>query len=282
MYYHNLCLSLLTLSFLLLATPNAYSGQYSLFNPVPQEKMKSMTTERPSKADSSYTIDAGHFQVETSLYSLQKNKDADGRSRSESVFSTTHLRLGISELSEIQMIVNPIIWQKTIDYAHVSTQHTAGFGDVTLRYKYNVMGNGATESSLAVIPFVKLPTNSNGLSNNAVEGGVSVPFDWNLKHGFSFNYTIQAMVLKRADKDSMSEVFANMFVLSKQLNDKFSGYVEYFAQQIPGDNNHVQQTMDFGIVYQVNKNFSLDSALNFGLSNRSNDVELLVGGAYRF
>lgn len=270
------------LSLLFLTPFKAYSGQYSLFNPVPKDKMKAMSTERPSKSDSSYTIDAGHFQVETSLYSLQKSKNADGRSRSESVFSNTHLRLGVTESSEVQAIITPIVWQENVNYSDFSTSRAAGFGDVTLRYKYNLMGNGSGDASLAVIPFVKIPTNSNSLYNSSVEGGVSVPFDLNLSNGFAFNYTIQGMNLRRADKDNTAMVFANMFVLSKQCTDKISSYVEYFAQQIPGDEEEIEQTMDFGVVYQVSENVTLDSAVNFGLSNRSNDVEVLFGGAYRF
>src|SRR5580692_5910229 len=42
-------------------------NQYWLLNPVPAEQMRSFNTDRPTKANVPYTVDAGHFQYETDL-----------------------------------------------------------------------------------------------------------------------------------------------------------------------------------------------------------------------
>jgi hypothetical protein len=47
------------------AKPN--KNQYWLLNPVPAEQMRSFNTDRPTKANVPYTVDAGHFQYETDL-----------------------------------------------------------------------------------------------------------------------------------------------------------------------------------------------------------------------
>jgi hypothetical protein len=41
--------------------------QYWLLNPVPPDQMRSFSTDRPTKSNVPYTIDAGHFQYETDL-----------------------------------------------------------------------------------------------------------------------------------------------------------------------------------------------------------------------
>lgn len=265
-----------------LITAEAYCGQYSLFNPVPKNEMRDMTTERPSKADSSYTIDSGHMQIESSLYYLQKNKNAQGRVSNESVLHSTTFRLGVNQSTEVQLIISPVTWRENVDYSDDVRTNQTGFGDSVVRVKYNMMGNDGGDASLAVIPFVKIPTNSNGLSNSAFEGGVSVPFDLALQNGYSFNYTVQAMALRRSDVNRIEPIFANMFVLGKSFNEKVSGYVEYFAQQITDDADESTQSLDFGVVYALTKDITVDGAVNFGLSNRSDDVEILFGGAYRF
>jgi hypothetical protein len=36
-------------------------SQYTLFDPVPDQLMRNFNTDRPPKANSPYTVDAGHF-----------------------------------------------------------------------------------------------------------------------------------------------------------------------------------------------------------------------------
>ena len=40
-------------------------NQYWLLNPVPPDQMRSFSTDRPTKSNVPYTVDAGHFQYET-------------------------------------------------------------------------------------------------------------------------------------------------------------------------------------------------------------------------
>jgi len=48
-------------------TVNPDKSDYSLFDPTPDNQMRSFSTDRPPKANSPYTVDAGHFQYETDL-----------------------------------------------------------------------------------------------------------------------------------------------------------------------------------------------------------------------
>src|SRR5271170_5612690 len=47
--------------------PPPDKSQYTLFNPVPDDLMRSFSTDRPTKSDTPYTVDAGHFQYEADL-----------------------------------------------------------------------------------------------------------------------------------------------------------------------------------------------------------------------
>ena len=42
-------------------------NQYWLLNPVPIDQMRSFSTDRPTKSNVPYTVDAGHLQYETDL-----------------------------------------------------------------------------------------------------------------------------------------------------------------------------------------------------------------------
>ncbi len=42
-------------------------SDYTLFNPTPDVDLRGFSTDRPPKAKSPYTVDAGHFQYETDI-----------------------------------------------------------------------------------------------------------------------------------------------------------------------------------------------------------------------
>ena len=53
------------------ATGSARAGdkdQYTLFTPTPVDKMRAFNTDRPTKSNVPYTVDAGHFQYEGDLF----------------------------------------------------------------------------------------------------------------------------------------------------------------------------------------------------------------------
>jgi len=56
-------------------------GDYILFNPTPDADLRSFSTDRPPKANSPYTVDAGHLQYETES-SLPPSRFRRGTSRS--------------------------------------------------------------------------------------------------------------------------------------------------------------------------------------------------------
>jgi len=275
-----LCLTFSTC--LLLNLANVKAENYSIFNPVPKNKMRNISTARPSKSDYSYTIDSGHFQIETSFYAFDKTKITDSKTTNKSIFNLTALRIGITQSLEAEIITTPIIWRKRQDHLSQTTENQKGFGDTTLRLKYNLLGNDSGSFSIAAIPFLKIPTNSDNLSNDHHEGGISIPMDLALKNGYSLTYNPQVLILKNSETQNYKSVFVNIIAVGKSLTNDLSGFVEYYHSQIVENNNHFQQTLDFGLVYTLSKNITLDSSINFGLSNHSADLEIAFGGAYRF
>ncbi|MFM7083783.1 MAG: hypothetical protein ACKOW3_02090, partial [Hyphomicrobium sp.] len=64
----------------LLCTSEAYAqsaAPYSLFNPVPENKLRDFDPERPNFEAGPITVDAGHFQYEGDFffYDLQQNSN---------------------------------------------------------------------------------------------------------------------------------------------------------------------------------------------------------------
>ena len=79
---------------------------YHLFNPVPPEAMRPLVTDRPSLTEGPYTVDPGHFQIESDITTWTVDRDAEiGRSES-SKFASVNLKTGLLPSLDFHVIVD--------------------------------------------------------------------------------------------------------------------------------------------------------------------------------
>ncbi len=56
--------------------PALDKSHFNLFNPTPRELMRELSTDRPDKTESPYTVDAGRVQVELDLVTYTSDRGA--------------------------------------------------------------------------------------------------------------------------------------------------------------------------------------------------------------
>lgn len=100
--------------------------QYTPFNPTPRSFMREMSTDRPDKTESPYTVDAGHFQVETDLVGFGiDNRNANN----ERVFGINagnmNLKAGLLNNIDLQLVVENYIYEQA--HAEGVTTRKSGF-----------------------------------------------------------------------------------------------------------------------------------------------------------
>src|SRR6476619_8611242 len=72
-------------------------SQYTLFNPTPADCMREFDPDRPDITDSPFTVDAGHIQFETGLFSYALSRpDEQGIVTEEFDIADTDNRLGVT------------------------------------------------------------------------------------------------------------------------------------------------------------------------------------------
>lgn len=292
MNFSAIFLQIFIISFLLSSfyIDNSQAENYNLLNPVPRQKMRPMNTERSSKSDYVTTLDAGHFQIETNLFSATKNKECDNnncaKTSSSSWLNENNIRIGISENSDIQIINYPYTNKKITNSNPAIQRKNNGFGDTYLRYKYSFSGNKSEKFGIAITPFVKLPTNQDNLGNKNFEGGASMPWSVALDDGYAIGGMSQIFILKKtnllAGKNSLYPAFVNAFYITKNFTNKFYGFAEYYTYKANGSNNWWQNTADFGLHYFISNDFKIDSGVNIGVTNKADDLNYYSGVAYRF
>src|SRR5258705_4186687 len=130
--------------------------------------------DRPGKSSQACTVPAGHFQFESSFADWTVDKTKDERATALAV-GETGFKYGLSDRSHIDIDVAP--WVRTTSRAGEVRDHSSGFGDVQVSYKYRAT---AADSALlvAVSPFVKVPTARRAIGNGKWGSGLIVPIQY--------------------------------------------------------------------------------------------------------
>jgi hypothetical protein len=245
-------------------------------------KFRSLTTERPSKSDSIYTLNRGKFLFETSLLSKTFIDNSSQKIKAKSLFDFSTFRYGINDENEIQFITNPLIYKKYS--SSNSSQKFDGNGESFLRFKHNFLGNDSGTFGFALTPFVKIIKSSRNQLGSDLRGGLIMPFQVKIHDDLTLGGMYQLNYYKTQNIDKNSRYFAiiNAYYLSKDLTTKTSSYLEFYSLKTFVNKNFVQNYLDFGVNYLLTDNLKIDVGANFGVSKKADDLNYFSGLAYRF
>ena len=264
----------------------AASGQagYHLFNPTPADQLREMNTDRPDKTESPYTVDAGHFQIESDLVNYTHDRDTSGGdTRTEAwSFATINLKAGLLEDVDLQVVIEPHSRVRSDDRAAGMVTRQSGFGDVTVRLKQNCWGNDGGKTAFAVMPFVKFPTSQDDLGNHAVEGGIILPLAVELPRGWSMGLMTEVDWLQDDDTSGRHASFVNSITFSHDIVGALTGYAEFFSEVSAESGSRWVGTVDLGLTYALTKNIQLDTGINLGVTDAADDVNPFIGVSWRF
>lgn len=259
-------------------------SHYHLFNPTPRNLMREMSTDRPDKTESAYTVDAGHFQVEMDVlsYSYDRDNGLPGDTRVESVaIAPMNLKVGLCNRADLQMVIEPYASVRTHVRATGQVETQRGFGDITLRLKASMWGNDGGRTALALMPFVKLPTNQDDLGNNSVEGGLIAPFAMDLGAGWGMAMMTEVDVA-RGDRGGHNPEFINSITFGRNIVGDLDGYVEFFSSVSTEEDSEWVGTFDMGLTYGLTDDIQLDAGVNIGVTRSADDWNPFLGLSWRF
>lgn len=258
---------------------------YNLFNPTPNSLLRELNTDRPDKTESPYTLDAGHFQIESDLFTFTQDHDtsagADTLARSWS-FAALNLKAGLWDHLDLQVVVETCTRVTTEDRIANRTTQQSGFGDITLRLKANCWGNDGGTTAFGVMPFVKLPTNQDHLGNDEVEGGLILPFAIGLPADWDMCLMTEVDFMADAAGAGHHPEFINTITFGHDLVGTLGGYIEFFSAVSTDDAAAWIGTLDLGLTYGLGANMQLDAGVNLGITEAADDVNPFLGFSIRF
>jgi hypothetical protein len=157
-----------------------------------------------------------------------------------------------------------------------------GFGDVIPRLKVNLWGNDGGTTALAVMPYVKLPTNTDDVGNNSVEGGLIVPLAISLPQEVNLGLMTQLDIMRDESGSGHHAEFVNTITLSRGIIGELSGFVEFYSSVSTESDSEWVGTFDFGFTYMLTEDIQLDAGAYVGLTRSADDINPFLGVSWRF
>ncbi|MEA9750720.1 transporter [Xanthomonas campestris pv. raphani] len=239
-----------------------------------------LCTDRPTKANSTCTVPAGAWQLETDIGSYTRDSQPGTRIET-SVFTNPTLKYGVSDRIDLQLNWAPQLQVKTTDRATGARSSLSGGGDIYLRMKARFYESDT--ATVAVLPFVKAPTARTGLGNDEWEGGIALPINFALPNSFSLTFGPEVDWLADSDGSGNHIVVINAINLARPLTPKLSMAVEVWSSINRDPAETIEQySADIATAYLINPLLQLDVGANFGLNDRNPDAQVYVGLAHRF
>ena len=223
-------------------------------------EMRELSTDRPDKTESPYSVDAGHFQVEASILNRAQTAEAWD-------ILNLNLKYGMSPKADVQAILTPIRFQPG----------THGMSDLTVRLKYNVMGNDQPGAfGLGVMPYVTLPVGRDGISSGRVNYGFNVPMAMDLPHEFEMG------MMAQLDFTEAGQDLSTMVTFGHDLFENVGMYLEFFNTLQSLKSADWVSTVDTGLTYKLTPFVQLDCGLNIGITDAADKLELFTGISAKF
>jgi hypothetical protein len=254
---------------------------YNLLNPTPDEAKRGLSPDRPDKTESPYTVDAGHFQLEMDFANYTRD-DAEGVRTAAWNVAPFNLKVGLLNNVDLQFVYDNYLNVRTDDRPLHRTATRSGFGDFTTRLKINLWGDDGGQTAFGLLPFVKFPTNTDHLGNDAVEGGMILPLAVKLPAGWDMGLEAAASCFRNGTGSGYHAELFQIITFDHAIIGRLSGYCEFFSNISTEGGPGWIGTVDVGLEYLVTGNVQLDCGSHVGVSRAADDVNVSSGITVRF
>ncbi len=247
------------------------------------DRLRELSTDRPDRTESPYTVDNGHFQIEADILAWTVDDWNFARRHEEELsILTANLKIGLSRNSDLQFVLPSYTSTRSREGIGHGVEKKFGFGDLTTRLKINLWGNDGGPTAFGVMPFIRWPTASKGLGNDSVEGGLILPLAVELPAGWGMGVMTELDVNRNGNDQAHHLEWINSITVNHKIVGKLDGYVELFTALSAEQHSTSVATMDFGLIYGVSENVQLDAGVNIGATRSAPDFNPFMGITIRY
>jgi hypothetical protein len=258
-------------------------SNYTLFNPTPDDQLRSFCTDRPTKSNFPCTVDAGRFQYEADAINWTYSRSGGVRSN-EYLLPNPTFKLGLTNTVDFEVNIAPV--DRLAIRGGGANRNLVGVSDLILRSKFNVVGPEGGDFQATLLPFVKVPTAKPGIGNKAVEGGLIVPVLFALPHDITLVFDPEVDVLRNAQNTGRHVNFQTLANFSRPLSETVFVYAELWGAYEDEPSGAIRQaSVDLALSYAPWSdlpNLQFDIGANIGLTNQTPKLQAYLGVSQRF
>jgi hypothetical protein len=238
--------------------------------------MREMETDRPDVTESPYTVDAGHFQVETDLVRAISEKSETIKTKTI-LINQMNLKIGLTGSTAVQVGFQTYGRQRETELDSGSKTVNDGYGDLTFRIKQSLIGNDKGSFAMALLPYVKIPTSK--YEDSRLEGGLIVPMQYKFAGEWNLGFQVELDRLKDQDDNAMHTEFLQTLTISHPIIKGLDGIAEtYYTYDFKA--HQFSNYINAAIQIDAAKDFKLDAGLNIGLQHTA-AKHYFIGASYR-
>lgn len=240
-----------------------------------QTVVRPLSTDRPDRTESPYTVPSGWIQIESDLASWGRIDGIDERVTSTSLL-TLNAKYGVTQRIDLQVVFSPwvSVEQEVADSTIFDETNTGPFG---LRVKFNLVGNDLPGPALALLPYVFVPTHGDAPFDD-VTFGIVTPISIPVGDSAAMSAMVGVSRIDNADTWMLASVS-----LGSALVGDLSGFIELYTSRNSFETDAIDDaTMDTGITYALGENWQLDTSIYVGLVDETEDWRVFLGASGRF
>lgn len=248
-----------------------------LFSFAAGARLSAQVTENPM------TVAPGHFLLRVDALSLkvedQDEVPVDSRYSALAV-GTTYLTAGLAPNLDLQVGVE-LFLRSRLRTGGGTTSHS-GVGDLYVRPKWAFWSDAGLQAMAAVMPYVKLPTNSGGVGNHAAEGGVIVPWSMALDRGYRAGAMAEWGLVRNDADNGYDSRWGASLVLQGDISSSVGLYTESTLAFTSAGISRTALTLGGGLTMETTRRLQVDLGLYAGLTRGAPDWNPVVRLRWHF
>lgn len=245
----------------MIASPRALALAAALLGAT--ASLSAQVTETP------HTIEPGRFRIEMDGLRLSFDRaDAAGNKHDVVGVAQTVLSVGLTQTIDLQVGAS-LFLHESFDFGGRRGSRS-GIGDLSCRTKWTFWRDDQ-RGAAAVIPYVKLPTNSGGVGNDAVEGGFILPFEMSVGAGIKAGAMFQWDVARNAADTGYDSRWLLSSFMQRHLTESIAFYGEALVEAASTGLSHWSGQVGVGSLWHLTKSLEADVEVLRGLGRRATD-----------
>lgn len=247
----------------------------------PAAEPRDLCPDRPGLGTPACTVERGATVLEIGLADWTGD-DAPGLRTEQFLFGDALLRFGLTDTLEAQVGWTAYGRVRERDTVSATTTRASRFGDVSLALRRNLRRPDGGGFSLALMPYVSLPTGRAPVGADDWSAGINLPMSIELG-AVSLGLTPNIEAAVDSDGDGRHLAYGSVAGLGFDVSDTVSGSFEVSLSRDRDPAGHGTQALaglSFG--WQPDEDAQWDAGVNAGLDDDSPDLQIYLGYARRF